>query len=243
MTEDSRAHSFGLVAGLGVGAGIFYYKSLVEAHLQRGLVPRILMVHADVRKVTALAGAREVEELSEYLAGLLRQLANAGAEVATIPAFSPQVCAKELDAKTPLPLISLLDAIAHEVTRREMKRVAVLGARVTMETRLYGSLRDVDVILPSEQELDRMADLYGSIVYAGRATIAQREELRALAHKLIAREHLDGILLAGTDLSFVFTPANTDFPHVDGARVHIEAIMRELSTEFKPHPELRKHGG
>ena len=32
-------------------------------------------------------------------------------------------------------------------------------------------------------------------------------------------------MLAGTDLSFVFRPENTDFPHLDGARTHIKAIM------------------
>jgi aspartate racemase len=39
---------------------------------------------------------------------------------------------------------------------------------------------------------------------------------------------LNAIILAGTDLSFVFDESNTDFPHVDGARVHINAIMDEL---------------
>ncbi len=32
--------TLGLVAGLGVGAGIFYYRTLVSAHLERGLAPR-----------------------------------------------------------------------------------------------------------------------------------------------------------------------------------------------------------
>ncbi len=84
-----------------------------------------MMVHADVRKVVGLAAAREKAQLAEYLAGLLRQLAGAGAEIATIPAFTPQVCARELEELTPLPLISLLDAIVAEVERRELSRVAI----------------------------------------------------------------------------------------------------------------------
>jgi hypothetical protein len=47
-------------------------------------------------------------------------------------------------------------------------------------------------------------------------------------HTLIERENLDAIVLAGTDLAFVFDQANTDFPHVDGARLHVDAIMREI---------------
>ena len=67
---------FGLVTGLGVGAGIFYYRSLVNAHLGRGLSPRILMVHADVRRVMAHAAAHERQLLATYLTGSLGQLAD-----------------------------------------------------------------------------------------------------------------------------------------------------------------------
>jgi aspartate racemase len=39
---------------------------------------------------------------------------------------------------------------------------------------------------------------------------------------------VDAIVLAGTDLSLIFYEANTDFPHIDGAKVHIQAIVRSL---------------
>ena len=85
--HESEPTTFGIVAGLGMGAGIFYYRSLVNAQLARGLSPRILMVHADVRRVMAHAAARETRLLATYLAGLLRQLAEGGAQLATIPCF------------------------------------------------------------------------------------------------------------------------------------------------------------
>jgi aspartate racemase len=220
--------TFGLVAGLGVGAGILYYRSLVDAHLAKGLSPSLLMVHADVRKVMRLANERKAQELAEYLSGLLQRLADGGAELATIPAFSPQICASELAEMTPIPLISLLDAIASEVRRRDLRRVAVFGARVTMETGLFGVLQECEVIGLSREEMDLVSNTYTRIVEDGRISAGDDRQLRALAHTLIERENLDAIVLAGTDLSFVFNEGNTDFPHVDGARVHIRAIMDEL---------------
>lgn len=226
----SAPHTFGLVAGLGVGAAVFYYRSLVAAHLERGLSPRLLMVHADVRQTMRLAQERRVDDLATYLAGLLTQLAAGGCTVATIPAFSPQVCARELAAKTPLPLIGLLETAVAEVRRRGFRRIAVFGARVTMETRLFGALKDeTEVILPAEPDLDLISASYKTIVERESATASELESLRAVAHRLIRNERLDGILLAGTDWSFVFNPENTDFPHIDGARLHIQAIMGELT--------------
>ena len=229
MAHESEPSAFGLVAGLGVGAGIFYYRSLVKAHLARGLSPSILMVHADVRRVMRLASARATRDLADYLLGLLRHLADGGARVGTIPAFSPQICAQELAEMTPLPLINLLDVIVAEVERRRLQRVAIFGARVTMETKLFGRLQNVDVVSPVSAEVDLVDSVYGRIVEEEQASREDYEKLRALAHKLIERERLDAILLAGTDLSFVFNPDSTDFPHLDGARTHIAAIMRKLA--------------
>jgi aspartate racemase len=230
MKDNLQPRTFGLVAGLGVGAGIFYYKALVDAHVALGVSPRILMVHADVRRVMRHATAREAHELAQYLAGLLDQLARGGAEIAAIPAFAPQVCAAELAAITPLPLVSLLDAILAEIKRRQLRRVALFGARVTMETQMFGRLQNIaiDVVTPRPEEVDHVTDIYVRVVEKARASDEDYNALRSLAHTLIEREKLDAIILAGTDLAFVFNPENTDFPHVDGARVHLKAIMNEL---------------
>jgi aspartate racemase len=230
MTTAVEPKTLGLVAGLGVGAGVLYYRSLVKTHLERGLSPRIVMVHAEVRRVVSLAAARENQKLAEYLAGLLRQLAGGGAEIATIPAFTPQVCARELEELTPLPLISLLDAIVAEVKQRGLHRVAIFGGRVTMETGLFGKLQNVaEVVNLPAAELERVSAIYGRIVENEGATAEEFEALRSLAHRIVQQEGAEAILLAGTDLSFVFRPENTDFPYLDGARVHIGEIMRVVA--------------
>jgi aspartate racemase len=138
------------------------------------------------------------------------------------------VCATELGAITPLPLINVLDAISAEVKSRQLRRVALFGARVTMETQLFGRLQGVDVVTARPEEVDRIAAIYVRVVEEAQASDDDYNGLRSLAHTLIEREKLDAIVFAGTDLAFVFDPANTDFPHLDGARVHIKAIMSEL---------------
>ena len=133
-------------------------------------------------------------------------------------------------AITPLPLISLLDVIIAEVEKRRLRRVALFGARITMETGLFGRLPGVDVVSPQPTELETIAGIYGRVVEAARASAQDFQQLRALAHDLIERESLDAIVFAGTDLAFVSDPDNTDFPHVDGTRLHISAIMHELGS-------------
>jgi aspartate racemase len=228
MSAEPR--TFGLVAGLGLGAGIFYYKALVDAHLNLGLSARLVMVHADVRRVSAHVAAQEANELGEYLAGLLHQLAAAGAEIASIPAFSPQLCASQLVAITPLPMVNLVDVISAEVERRKLRRVSLFGASATMQTKLFGALQCAEVITPDPHEVDIIGGIYTQIVEKAGASEEAYCQLRALAHTIIDRDRVEAIILAGTDLALVFNPTNTDFPHIDGARLHVEAIMREITS-------------
>jgi len=229
--EQLQGKTFGLVMGLGIGGGVFYYRSLVQEHRTLGMSADLLMVHAEVDRVLGLVAARETRELALYLAGLLQRLADGGAKLATIPAFAPQICAEELAVLSPLPLVGLVDVIADELERRGLRRVALFGARATVESRLFGGLEGrAEVITPRKDEIDLLHEVYVRVVAKEQASQEEYEALRGLAHELIARERLDAILLAGTDLSFVFRPDNTDFPHLDGARVHVEEIVRRIAA-------------
>jgi aspartate racemase len=218
----------GLIGGLGVGATVYYYQELVKAHVALECVPNLLIVHADVNRVLQYAAAGEINQMTEYFLGLLRPLHMAGAQLAAIPAVTPHLCEPVLVRRSPIPLVSLVDVISREVHSRKLKRVALFGTRFTIETGLFGRLRAVDVVTPTTAEVDFIHRTYVQIVNAGVGTEQQYQGLRQVAHTLFERENIEAIVLAGTELSLLFNETNLDFPHVDGARLHLEAIMRQL---------------
>ena len=63
---------------------------------------------------------------------------------------------------------------------------------------------------------------------SGRGSDTQAEELRKLAQTFVTRDGAQAVLIAGTDLSPVFTENNAGFPMIDCAGVHIDAIVRRL---------------
>jgi aspartate racemase len=224
----------GLIGGLGVGATIYYYQELVKAHLELGQVANLLILHADVNRVLQYAAAGETSGMAEYFLQLMSRLSAAGAEIIAIPAATPHLCAPELMERSPIPLVSLVDEIVREVDDRKLKRVALFGTRFTMETELFGRLKDVDVVAPKPAEIDFIHQTYLQLVNVGSGTEQQYRGLHQLAHTLIERDGIEAIILAGTELSLVFNRANTDFPHIDGARLHLAAIMEQL-TGNPPH--------
>ena len=63
----------------------------------------------------------------------------------------------------------------------------------------------------------------------GKSSAEKLEKLTSLGHRLVARNAVDAILLAGTDLTLLFTESNTDFPHLDCAALHLREILREVT--------------
>ena len=228
MTDLGEGLCLGLVGGLGVGAAVQYYRELASAHVRRGSPMRLVMIHAEVNRVLRLAAAKENDALAEYLAGLISHLENAGAEIAAIPAVTPHICEPKLRQIASLPLVSPVEEIVREVQLRCLRRVALFGTRFVVESRLFGRLGDLEVVPPRAMEVDAIHAAYLKIVNVGAGRAPVKETLRRIAHRLCEEEGAEAIILAGTELSLVFQPGNTDFPCIDGTRLHLDAIMRAL---------------
>ena len=222
-----EARCLGLIGGLGPGATVLYYRELIAAIEKRACVPRLLIAHADFNKVYAAVTAKDYDALAKYLAGLIADMAKGGAEFTAIVAATPHICAPQLVALSPLPLVNMSSEVAAAVRARGLKRVALLGTRFTVETRMFGSLGDIEVVMPQPDEIDQIHRIYMDIV-AGRGTEAQNDELRGLARKFLARDGAQSVLLAGTDLSITLNEGNAGFPATDCVRVHIDAIVKRL---------------
>jgi aspartate racemase len=232
MTEDSlEQQNVGLIGGLAVGATIYYYQTIVDACQARGFSPKLLIAHADVERVLKLIGANQLEELAEYLLGFVETLENAGVKAVAIGAVAPHLCFPNLLTKTRMPMISLVTETRREIEARGCRRVTLFGNRASMETKLFNGLDGIDVVLPNADEITFIHETYTAIARARQGTPEQIAGLRDLAQTLIARDSLDAVVLAGTDLSVVFNETNTDFPTIDCARIHVDAIVRALESQ------------
>lgn len=221
--------TLGLVGGLGIEAGIYYYQQLAKAHAAIGVPLEMILVHADVNKAVGHMFAGERHELAEYLLALIGRLAAGGANIAAIPAVTPHACIDEVAARSPIPLVSILDAVSAELQRRGLRRIALFGTQFVIESDLYGALPDsITVVRPSREEIARIDELYRAYAVSGKGGAQERAEFTAIANELCEREQLDAIVLAGTDLTALFEGQEPAFPYVDASQIHIAAIMDRL---------------
>src|SRR5215213_9344257 len=146
-----EARCLGLVGGLGPGATVHYYNGLITAHKAQGRVARMLIAHADVDGARPLAEAGKLDELARYLNGFIDSMAAGGAEMAAIVAVTPHICSAQLAPLLRIPLIDMVSVVADELRARGLKRVALLGTRSSVASRMFGRL-SVDVVVPTPDE-------------------------------------------------------------------------------------------
>lgn len=113
--------------------------------------------------------------------------------------------------------------------KQQLHRVALFGTRFTIETDMFGQLFGSEVVRPTPEEIDVIHGIYVQIVNARRGTEEQAAELRRIALRIITRESVEAIVLAGTELALLIDEDRADYPIVDCARLHIEEITRQAT--------------
>jgi aspartate racemase len=216
----------GLIGGIGPAATEFYYRGLIDRHAKSDRPLELTIAHADVREMAKNLANRDAQKQADIFAGLVRRLAGAGAQAAAVTSMGGHFCIRELEAISPLPMLNAIPEVAAEIGRRKLKTVGILGTRMVMETRLYGALSPVAVVVPEGDALDEVHRNYAEMAGEGRVSDAQRRVFLAAGEKLYRERGAEVVMLGGTDLFLAFQGIDCGFPTLDCADVHVEAIYR-----------------
>ena len=129
-----------------------------------------------------------------------------------------------------LPVVDMISEVNRAIEQRAFKRIGILGTRTVMETRLYGGVSSVEVVPPSGQDLEDVHQAYVAMAASGIVTEAQSAVFTAVSKKLLNESGVEAIMLGGTDLALAFNERHTDFPLIDCAGIHADAIAKLATT-------------
>ncbi len=216
----------GLIGGIGPAATDLYYRALIDRHAAGGTMPEVTIVHADVKTMSANLVAGRTREQAEIFARLVGRLKAAGAEAAAVTSMGGHFCIDELEPIAPLPMLHGPAAVAAAIRRKGIKAIGILGTRLVMSTGLYGHITSARTMVPQGPLLDQVHDTYVAMAGIGRITEEQKSFFHEMGAKLCREQGADAVLLGGTDLFLAFQGHDPDYPVLDAADIHAEAIYR-----------------
>jgi aspartate racemase len=216
----------GLIGGIGPAATDFYYRRLISAFANNNTALELTIVHADTPTLLAHLASNDAGAQIAIYKRLTDRLVAAGAGCVAVTSIAGHFCIGGFNDVSPLPVVDMIAVVSAAVKERGLKRIGVLGTRTVMETRFYGGVTSAEIVPPSGNDLDRVHDAYVAMAASGVVTAAQQAVFTAASQRLLKDKAVEAIMLGGTDLALVFSEQTTDFPLVDCAGIHVDAIVR-----------------
>jgi aspartate racemase len=216
----------GLIGGIGPAATDFYYRRLISTFARKNATLELTIVHADTPTLLSnLASNAAVAQTAIYTR-LTNRLVSAAAECVAVTSIAGHFCIDDFKAVSPLPVIDMIAEVARAIEARGLKRIGIIGTRTVMETRFYGRIVNAEIVPPDEPDLDEVHRAYTSMATSGFLTEDQRSIFNAVSHRLLENHGVEAIMLGGTDLALVFNEQTAEFPLVDCAGIHADAIAQ-----------------
>lgn len=234
----------GIVGGLGPESTVDYYRRILESWQRDdpSSAPSIVIDSLDVRRALHLV-ENDRPALTEYLLASLRRLAGAGVDFAVMTANTPHIVFDDLVARSPVPLMSIVEVCVEQARRLGLGRLALLGTRFTMEAPFYPEVcarHGITVVTPNEADRVWVHERYVEELLRGEFRDDTRRGFVSLVGRLQTAESIDGVILGGTELPLLLpAPFIADVPALDTTALHVAAIVERLRLRLTDSGAVR----
>ena len=227
--------TLGIVGGLGPESTIEYYQNIIALYRERtadGGYPEFIINSVNLRKGLNFMDAGDLAGMADYLLEAIGKLARAGADFGIISANTPHIVFDEVAPKSPIPLISIVEATCAAAKARNLNRLALFGTRYTMQANFYPevfSREGILLVVPEREDQDYLHEKYFTELVPGKFLPETRAALLAIVDRMKATSDIDGVILAGTELPLILhDPDHNGIPFLDTTKIHCEAAVHEM---------------
>src|SRR6267142_2706649 len=213
----------GIIGGVGPESTIEYYRLIIAAYRDRqsgaGVppgnheqdpgatsYPSIIINSVDLTRLLAWIRANELDAFTNYLVAEIERLARAGADFGALASNTPHIVFDELQRRSPIPLLSIVEATRDEARARGIKKVGLFGTRFTMQAQFYPEVflrAGIRIIVPNDEEQSYIHEKYLGELLNNIFASETRDGLLAIVDRLKEREDIEGLILGGTGFTLI----------------------------------------
>jgi aspartate racemase len=228
--------TLGMIGGVGPESTVDYYSSIIATYRRLqpdGSYPQFFINSVNLDRVRSLITDDRLPELTVYLSEEILKLHRAGAEFGLIAANTPHLVFDDVQRRSPIPLISIVEATAKAARARNLNRVGLFGTRFTMTARFFPETfarNGIELVVPARSsDQDYVHDKYMNELVNGIFHDETREGLLALVDKMAREQQIEAVVLGGTELPLILRDeARNGIPLLNTTKIHVEAAVAEM---------------
>jgi aspartate racemase len=227
----------GIVGGLGPESTVDYYKEIISAfntRYKKLAYPEMVIYSANINKLLEFVNSEKWSEFADWLGEKVTSVCRAGADFAAIASNTPHIVFDEVNKKSPIPLLSIVEETCDAAKKLELKRIGLMGTRLTMEADFYKKpFRDkgMQIIIPSKLERELIQESLFSEIELGIFKDSTRDELLGIVKRMIDEDRIDSLILGCTELPLILTESKYGIPFLNTTAIHCESIVKYCVEE------------
>ncbi len=190
------------------------------------------MVTVDFAEVEKLQHEGNWDALDALMANAAKQLELAGADIVILCTNTMHLCSNAIMNAITIPFLHIAEATSEEIKKQELKKVALLGTKFTMEKDFYKDILiqkyGIEVLIPSDEERTQVHNIIYNELVHGQIKDTSREIYKGIIKNLENRG-AEGVILGCTEIPLLISETDVDIAVFDTTKIHAEsAVQRAL---------------
>ncbi len=223
----------GLLGGMSWESTVTYYQIVNETVKEKlgGLhSAKILMYSVDFDEIEKLQASGNWEQSAQILADAACRLEKAGADFIVICTNTMHKVAPQIQSHINIPILHIADATADELTKANIKTVALLGTKYTMTQDFYKnkiSKRNINVLIPDDKDIETINHVIYDELCRGIISDASRKEYVRIISSL-QQKGAQGVILGCTEIGLLISQKDLPIPVFDTTYIHARKTALQL---------------
>jgi aspartate racemase len=221
----------GLVGGLSWESSKEYYRIINETVNERlrGLhSAKCMMYSLDFGEIREIQQTKGWDEVTKILIDAAQRLEAAGADIVLICANTMHKFVPEIQREIHVPVLHIADATAEKVRGKGLRKVGLLGTKMTMEEDFYkgriGGRFGIDVLVPDKDERDFIERVIFDELCVGKMNASSKKRFKEIIGKLVDNG-AEGIILGCTEIPLLIKQEDVNVPVFDTTEIHAKAAV------------------
>jgi aspartate racemase len=223
--------TIGLIGGITWLSTMDYYRLLnqkVNGQLGGVHSAQILLSSVDFNEVKRLTLANDWNGLANMMSREANRLQQAGAACILIGANTMHNIAEAVQASIRIPLINIAVETGKEIQKLQLKKVALLGTKYTMQLPFYKNVlarQGIETLVPNEVDMEYINTAIYEEMGKGIFLPERKTEIIRIIHQL-KDEGAEGVILGCTEIPILIKQEDSSIPVFDTTAIHVNAAAR-----------------
>ena len=220
----------GILGGVSPESTKIYYEYITREYVRRYgdfSYPEIVIYSVNFQEFMDLSRHERWDLIADKMVVIFEKLKKAGADVGLIAANTLHIVFEEVQEKSPIPLVSIIEATAEAITLKGVKTVGLLGTLFTMSKDFYKKglgTKGIEAFVPDEKDQQLVSRVIYEELTRGIVKPESRVEYVNIVEKLKARG-AEGIVLGCTEIPLLIEEKDCDVRLFNTALIHAEKAL------------------